>query len=162
MPNIGLAESVLSLFTQPDVAASIAGDLAEEFAAKGFWPQVLRTAFALFFQQMASRPWRVAVLVLTGFVLTQIATSGILIGGGITESIAGPLLIAILVGRLSRGKEMTACALLALSSMLFSMWLGLFGPSAPLVWHFLQWNVLASLMFVFCGAGMRLRTRLSA
>jgi hypothetical protein len=101
-------------------------------------------------------------LVLAGFVLTQIAASGVLISGGLTESIVGPLLIGLLVARLSRGKEMTYCGLIAAASTASSIGLGLFGRSVPLVWHFLQWNAIASLVFVFCGAGMRLRTRLSA
>ena len=155
MPNVGLAESVLSLFTQPDIAASIAGDLAEEFALKQFWLHVLRTAFALFFQQIVRRPRRVVILVLAGFVFTQIAVSGLLAGGVVLEAIVEPLLIGILIAGLRRGREMTVCALTALSSILLSIALGLFGPREPLVRHFLQWNILAGIVFVCCGAFIR-------
>jgi hypothetical protein len=81
MPDLNLAEAILSLFTPPDTAACIAGDFAEEFAPQGpvrFWTHVLGTAFALFRQQIIRRPYRVSTLVLAGFVLTQIAVSGII------------------------------------------------------------------------------------
>jgi hypothetical protein len=157
MPNVGLAESVLSLFTQPEIAASIAGDLAEEFAAKQFWLHVIRTALALCFQQFLSRPRRVVILVLTGFAATEIAVSGILASGLILETLVEPLLIGILIAGLSRGRELTA-----LSSLILSITLGLFGARVPLVWHFLQWNILASIVFVCCGAFIRGRANFRA
>jgi hypothetical protein len=162
MPNVGLAESVLSLFTQPEIAASIAGDLAEEFAAKQFWLHVIRTALALCFQQFLSRPRRVVILVLTGFAATEIAVSGILASGLILETLVEPLLIGILIAGLSRGREMTVCALTALSSLILSITLGLFGARVRLVWHFLQWNILASIVFVCCGAFIRGRANFRA
>ena len=129
MPDLNLAEAILSLFTPPDTAACIAGDFAGEFAPQGpvrFWTHVLGTAFALFRQQIIRRPYRVSTLVLAGFVLTQIAVSGIIpstlsmdlgwhpLAPGqkflakvlsLLDSIVEPLLIGLAIARFSRGSE---------------------------------------------------------
>ena len=81
MPNLTRVESILSLFTTPDHASNIAGDLAEEFRPKGsfqFWRHVLGTATALFLQHLKQQPIRNFMMVSACLVLTEIALSGII------------------------------------------------------------------------------------
>ena len=81
MPNLSRAESMLSLFTTPDHASNIAGDLAEEFNPQGsfrFWHHVFGTAFALFLQQMKPQFLRNIMMVSACLILTEIALSGVI------------------------------------------------------------------------------------
>jgi len=73
------------------------------------------------------------------------------------DSIVEPLLIGLAMARFSLGSEMTTCGLLATFLTAFSIVLGSFGVPEPIVWHFLQWNVIAGFVFVLCGAVIRLR-----
>jgi hypothetical protein len=73
MRDINPAERLLSLFTSPDSAAGIAGDLSEERVQRGsvwFWRQVVGTAFALCRGAWFASPGSVLLLVLLGMVLT--------------------------------------------------------------------------------------------
>jgi len=66
------AELLLSLFTSPDCATAIVGDLTEEAGKHGpnwFWLHVLGTALALWRRNLADAPLRVLALMLTGCVL---------------------------------------------------------------------------------------------
>ena len=63
------AERLLSLFTSPDCAAAIAGDLTEERRHRGsiwFWLHVLGTMLALWRSALADAPLMVLVLAVTG------------------------------------------------------------------------------------------------
>ena len=72
MPNATPAESVLTLFTTPDRALSITGDLAEEARSRGpfwFWAHVVRTTMSLFWRDFATAPARMAVLGTLGLLM---------------------------------------------------------------------------------------------
>lgn len=63
------AETLLSLFTSPDCAAAIAGDLTEERQHRGsswFWQHVLRTMLALWRRALADAPLMVLMLAVAG------------------------------------------------------------------------------------------------
>ena len=66
------AERLLSLFTSPDSAAAIAGDLTEERQHRGsswFWQHVLRTMLALWRSALTDAPLIVLMLVAAGCLL---------------------------------------------------------------------------------------------
>ncbi len=70
MRDASAVEALLSLFTAPDRAESIAGDLTEEREVRGsawFWFHVFRTTFSLFTKALASAPGMVLALVALGF-----------------------------------------------------------------------------------------------
>lgn len=63
------AERLLSLFTSPDCAAAIAGDLTEERRHRGsswFWQHVVRTMLALWRRALADAPLMVLMLAAAG------------------------------------------------------------------------------------------------
>lgn len=63
------AEALLSLFTSPDCAAAIAGDLTEERPHRGstwFWQHVLRTTLALWRSALTDAPLIVLMLGVSG------------------------------------------------------------------------------------------------
>jgi hypothetical protein len=66
------AETLLSLFTSPDCAAAIAGDLTEERRQRGsswFWQHVLRTALSLWRSAWTDAPLMMLMLAVTGCLL---------------------------------------------------------------------------------------------
>ncbi|MDR3698270.1 MAG: hypothetical protein P4L56_01465 [Candidatus Sulfopaludibacter sp.] len=70
MHSIHIAERILAVVTSRDRAASIAGDLTEEAAARGavwFWSGVIRTAASLLWREVADNPVRVCGVALVGF-----------------------------------------------------------------------------------------------
>ena len=72
MSNTALAEKVLALFTSPDRAAAIAGDLTEERERRGpawFWLYVAGTTLALWRSAATDAPLRVLVLAVAGCAL---------------------------------------------------------------------------------------------
>lgn len=68
MPKAVAAEWFLRLFTTPDRAAAIAGDMSEE--GRVSWFDLLRTAAALFFRNVAGAPFRLLLLLLCGAVVS--------------------------------------------------------------------------------------------
>lgn len=80
MRDINRAERLLSLFTSPDSAAGIVGDLNEERGQRGslwFWRQVLGTALSLARGALFEAPWVVLGLVAMGFcVLVALTIAG--------------------------------------------------------------------------------------
>src|SRR4029077_6742885 len=65
-------QALLSLFTSPDRAESIAGDLTEESEVRGsvwFWFHGFRTTLALFTNALAMAPLMTLALVALGFAL---------------------------------------------------------------------------------------------
>jgi hypothetical protein len=181
MPDLAIAEAILSLFTPREVAATIAGDLAEEFSSRSlsrFWPAVLGAAFALCLQQIRRRPYRLLALVSVGLVLTQIAVSGLIpmtllmalgrqhglpaqailsVALNLIGSVGGPLLIGWALARFSPGREMTTCGAIALVVASVAFAVGLFGHQTAVTTHFLQGNLVAALLFASYGALKRLR-----
>lgn len=72
MRDASSARAILSLFTAPDRAESIAGDLTEEREARGsawFWFHIIRTMFALFPNTLATAPVTALALVALGVAL---------------------------------------------------------------------------------------------
>ncbi len=72
MRDIRWAERLLSLFTSPDSAAGIVGDLSEERRQRGgawFWRQVLGTTFSLCRGIWFESPLMVLLLVFAGLLL---------------------------------------------------------------------------------------------
>jgi hypothetical protein len=72
MRDIKWAERLLSLFTSPDSAAGIVGDLSEERGQRGgawFWRQVLGTTFSLCRGTWFESPLMVLLLVVAGLIL---------------------------------------------------------------------------------------------
>jgi hypothetical protein len=67
MPKSAAAEWFLRLFTTPDRAAAIAGDMSEE--GRVSWFDLLRTAAALFFRNVSGTPFRLLLLILSGVVV---------------------------------------------------------------------------------------------
>jgi hypothetical protein len=79
MRDINRAERLLSLFTSPDSAAGIVGDLSEERGPRGsvwFWRQVLRTVLSLCRGAMFESPVVVLALVVVGFALAEAVSLG--------------------------------------------------------------------------------------
>jgi hypothetical protein len=72
MRDINPAERLLSLFTSPESAAGVVGDLSEERGQRGsmwFWRQVMGTAFSLCRGTWFASPGAVLLLVLFGLAL---------------------------------------------------------------------------------------------
>ena len=72
MPDMPMAQRLLSLFTSPECAEAIAGDFAEARGHRGalwFWRQVLTTAIALCGHALTSAPLRSVGLLSAGTVL---------------------------------------------------------------------------------------------
>ncbi len=128
MPNVAAAEWFLSLFTAPDRASAIAGDLAEQRGS--FWFNALRTAGALMLKSAAARPWRFFGVFLLGLVLRELAlfVPSILFRLGwvglwkmvvtpwnrVVAPALMPALIGYVVARLARGREIAACLAVAI------------------------------------------------
>jgi hypothetical protein len=69
-----IAERLLSLFTRPERAVSIVGDLTEEARSRSsawYWVQLLGTASALCLKSVRSAAWRSLWLAVLGFVAYQ-------------------------------------------------------------------------------------------
>lgn len=114
MRDINRAEKLLSLFTSPDRAAAIAGDLAEERGRHGgawFWRHVLGTAFSLGRNAMSEAPLAVLALVLPGLLLLAVLM------------IIGTVLTTLLVQLLNPGVplQLIAVGLLAIPGQ-FALW----------------------------------------
>src|SRR6185312_3871204 len=72
MRRVHFAESILSLVTSQDRAASTAGDLAEEAEVRGatwFWSSVFGAAASLLWRDVAERPARMTGLALCGLAI---------------------------------------------------------------------------------------------
>ena len=70
MPRPAYSEAFLSLFTSPDRAVAIVGDLREEASGRGPWQalKLLGVALALAWERIRSAPLRCLALVGLGFV----------------------------------------------------------------------------------------------
>jgi hypothetical protein len=96
MPDMPMAQRLLSLFTSPECAEAIAGDFAEGRATHGsawFWRQTLTTAISLGGHALTSAPLASARLLAAGSVLfgalafTGFAPTALLVfPGGIAAS----------------------------------------------------------------------------
>jgi hypothetical protein len=176
MRNINRAERLLSLFTSPDSAAGIVGDLSEERGQRGsawFWRQVLGTVFSLCRGALFESPVVVLLLVALGLALSVVVSlvtsvtvvnlfdqhppmSGwliILISALFTwpgKLIAGATMVAA-----APRTGMVACALLAGLQGMLALAFALFGLSqtSPLWW--LSWiTPLATPVLLLLGGAM--------
>lgn len=145
------AETLLSLFTSPDCAAAIAGDLTEERRQRGsswFWQHVLRTTLSLWRSAWTDAPLMVLMLAATGCVLLAGPIFGGVAAINLFPSWSGSpgrwiaLSFFWWTGSLATGASlvsiaprlgMTACATLAVAGQAL---LVAFGVSA--LWHGLQ------------------------
>jgi hypothetical protein len=147
MPDNAI-ERLFSLFTSPDRAVAIAGDLAEEREHRGwawFWLQVLSITFTLWRNAATEAPLRVLALTLAGGVLlTAPALGGVaavfLIPrlmdspvGWITLAFfwwGGALWTGASLVALAPHRGMAACAMLAVGGEAL-----LIGFGGPAVWR---------------------------
>lgn len=114
MPDLSLSFSLLTLFTSPERAESIQGDLMEEAQSRGrawFWSQMIRTTGALCWKGIARSPLAILGLTLSGGAVWVLAT-GILVAGVVAielvfQSLGVPVNIrflwVFLLGALSAG-----------------------------------------------------------
>ena len=178
MPNLSRAESMLSLFTTPDHASNIAGDLFEEFNPQGsfqFWRHILGTAFALFLQQLKQQPMRNFMMVSACLILTEIALSGIIPSTSFpmlppsnvrhqhpvlfaitleTSKLLMLLLIARAATRINPTNQLEGSAALGITTALVAILL----PGRQPWFGLIQWNVAATILFLCLGVRLRLRS----
>jgi hypothetical protein len=117
MRDINRAERLLSLFTSPDSAAGIVGDLSEERGQRGgvwFWRQVLGTVLSLVRGALVESPGIVLLLVLLGIVLSVVVVS---LGTAVAVRTMGPsnglwifLFLVSSAGALIAGATLVAAA----------------------------------------------------
>jgi hypothetical protein len=114
MSDSSLSFSLLTLFTSPERAVSIHGDLMEEAQTRGrlwFWSEVIRTTGALCLRGFALSPFAILGLVLCGGVAWFLMTLLMIAGETAVEfgfhslgiSINIPLLPVFLLGALFGG-----------------------------------------------------------
>jgi non-heme chloroperoxidase len=132
MPDTTRAERLLSLFTSPDRAEAIAGDLTEDGISRGpirFWVDVLGTTSALWRHAVTDAPLTVLRIVARGCALLFITSfAGVVAVGLFPQWVGSPISFVVLAliwwgGALWAGislvglepkRGMVACALLAL------------------------------------------------
>jgi non-heme chloroperoxidase len=86
-------EALFSLFTSPDRAEAIAGDLAEEREQRGwiwFWLHAAGVTFALWRRAVVKAPLRVLALTAAGFALLMASA----FGGLVAASVFPPVIVA--------------------------------------------------------------------
>lgn len=185
MRDIKWAERLLSLFTSPDSAAGIVGDLSEERGQRGsmwFWRQVLGTMLSLCRGVLFESPLVVVPLVIAGYVLLQAIYLGIMYGelylllngfqptyvsSKVFISLATPLLYwtgTLLVGMalvaVAKRRGMVACAILAALVLLSSMRIAVYANVLPILSLITIWLIMSlgvSALLLLGGAMIRRR-----
>jgi hypothetical protein len=182
MREINRAERLLSLFTSPDSAAGIVGDLSEERGQRGsvwFWRHVLGTVLSLGRGALFEAPGVVLALAVMGFLLLAVLT--LIVSGAVSfvarwinPSVPLQLLLfgllslptqvalwcytASLTGRslvtASPRRGMLACVLLFCAVEVLLLFLGINSPAhAPLAAWWVIWTMgLAAPIFLLRGA----------
>ena len=124
MPKSVAAEWFLRLFTTPDRAAALAGDMSEE--GRVSWFDTLGTAAALFFRNVAEGPVRLVLLILLGTFLGaacwNLASISIRLHSFqrseywmvsvlffAAERLLAPALTGYVLVRFAKGRDITAC-----------------------------------------------------
>ena len=93
-----LSFTLLTLFTSPERALSIQGDLTEEARTRGriwFWSQVMRTTGALWWRGFTQSPFAILGLTLSGGATWLLVIAGILAVELIAQSLGVPIAIAL-------------------------------------------------------------------
>jgi hypothetical protein len=110
MSNSSLSFTLLILFTSPERALSIQGDLTEEARTRGriwFWSQVIRTTGALWWRGFTQFPFAILRLTLSGGATWFLVIAGLLAVELIAQSLGVPIAIAardaLLLGALLTG-----------------------------------------------------------
>jgi hypothetical protein len=156
-------ERLFSLFTSPDRAVAIAGDLAEEREQRGwiwFWLHVVSVTLALWRNSTTEAPLRVLALVLAGLALLAAPAFGgvavVLLVPQLMDSPVGWIALpffwwggALWTGAslvaLAPRRGMAACAMLALGGE--ALLIGFGGPAV--------WRDPSNTSFVlFCTTGL--------
>jgi hypothetical protein len=161
MPKSVAAEWFLRLFTTPDRAAALAGDMAEE--GRVSWFDVLRTAAALFFRNIGGAPVRLVLLLLLGvFVnlacsfadaplrLLHIQLSGYWIPAVYffaVDRLLGPALTGCALARLSKGRDITACVAYVIMSTVLPLYLMILHAGAEMRAGRSWWEAVGGLVF---------------
>ena len=133
MANSSLSFTLLTLFTSPERAVSIQGDLTEEAGTRGriwFWSQVIRTVGALWWNGFTQSPFAILGLTLSGgatwllitlvLVAVQFVFSSLgapLPISGRSVLLLGGLLTGIILGRAAPVRGMYASVALAFASV---------------------------------------------
>ena len=110
MSDSSLSYTLLGLFTSPERALSIQGDLTEEARTRGkiwFWSQVVRTTGALWWHGCAQSPLAILKLTLLGGATWFLIVAGISAVELMARSLEVPIRISgrdtLLLGALSTG-----------------------------------------------------------
>jgi hypothetical protein len=129
MPKDAVAEWLLSLFTAPDKAAAIVGDLSEQ--GRGTWPNYLCMAASLVVRSAALRPVRLllsiplgwSVFFGVGYYLDRITSSG-----GLWTTILASIVAGLVIGLFDRGQELPACLAMAVTLLAFFLYVAIAFP----------------------------------
>jgi hypothetical protein len=176
------AERLLSLFTSPDSAAGIVGDLSEERGPRGsiwFWRQVLGTMLSLCRGVLFESPLIVVPLVIAGYVLLQAIPLGGFYGALYLFKVFGPLygskvfmflefllliwpsglLVGMAFVALAQRGGMVACvmsAALALMWSAFSVCISAYANGVPILALIPAWLILSvgTSAFLLLGGAM--------
>jgi hypothetical protein len=160
MPKAVAAEWFLRLFTTPDRAGAIAGDMSEE--GRVSWFDLLRTVAALFLRNVAVAPFRFLLLVLCGAIVSiaswELANIPVrlryfwrfepwVLGtySFAIHRILGASLIGYLLVRLAKGRDITACLAYAVISSALLMAL-----NARALWYthrYSAWHLALGILF---------------
>ena len=134
MPDTDRAQRLLALFTSPERAEGIAGDLTEDRDGGGtisFWRHVLATTVALWGSTFSRAPLRTLGLMTAGyFLFASSALSGVVavrlfpqqIGPAVSWIVlsslwwGGALCTGALLVRIAQARGMAACVVLAITA----------------------------------------------
>jgi hypothetical protein len=181
LPDYSFAETLLSFFTSPERAATIAGDFAEEAQRRGsfwFWRQTLQTAISLCFRQIGTAPVQLGLLFVIGnifidwfpsFKLDEVqkaaaAWSEHTVNPAnftmihlLMTRIGGAILSGLMLAGLSRGREVLVCSAVALSRpfLFLFTWSWFSSQGYPLTWSVLLLNAASPILLVSAAVWVR-------
>jgi hypothetical protein len=166
MPKSVAAEWFLRLFTTPDRASALAGDMSEE--GRVSWFDVLRTAAALFFRSVAEAPVRLVLLLLLGvfvnLVCNNLASLPLrpmrqnfqgseywwmfgLYFYGVVQDLVAPALTGYALVRLAKGRDITACVAYAIMRTVLPLYFMISHAGAEMKAGRSGWEAAGSLVF---------------
>ena len=180
MSDMSLSFSLLILFTSPERAVSIQGDLIEEGQTRGrvwFWSQIIRTTGALCWKRIARSPLAILGLTLSGGAVWFLSTGILVVGVAVIEFVLhslgvpvnirflwvfllGALSTGIILGQAAPVRGMHASVVLAVVSVPVLV-LILFSPQPSAGIADVRWRVLVLavvLQLVGCALSRRRMT----
>jgi hypothetical protein len=181
LPDYSFAETLLSFFTSPDRAATIAGDFAEEAQRRGsfwFWRQVVQTAVSLSFRQIGAAPAQLALLFVAGNMMIDWAPhfkieavqkavadwnehtldpANFTLTHLLMTRVVGSIMTGLALAALSREREVMVCGAVALSRPLLFLftWARFADHGFPLTWPVLLLNSLSPILLVAAAVFVR-------